>query len=233
MNNIPQTWISALNQYLYPVDFSHYHRKNEFPDFFNKIIAGNRASTIIFENCLRDKGKNHVEPFFEVVFWKMYSQPQHRQKRTDSVVDFVMRNNIQSHSIFSAIQSFTNDPTIENLQIIRNLLGIKTRVLPLALTYPALIDPHRFPMIDSQVAQWVNWNYLRFNKGNLKLKYFKMNFTSLQDNDFTSYRSWVLWCRDMARVLTNSTNFNWRARDVEMAIFTAQRNCLNLNEINL
>jgi len=56
-----------------------------------------------------------------------------------------------------------------------------------------------------------------------------MNYTSLRDNDFTNYLHWIAWCRECAQELTDITETRWRARDVEMAVFTAQRDRTFLN----
>ena len=56
-----------------------------------------------------------------------------------------------------------------------------------------------------------------------------MHHPSLQDDDFPNYLNWVNWCQEVAQVLTELTSKQWRARDVEMAVFTAQRNGMTLN----
>lgn len=43
--------------------------------------------------------------------------------------------------------------------------------------------------------------------------------------------SWMAWCQTMAAKLSQRTGFFWRARDVEMAVFTAQRYGLELNPL--
>ena len=49
-----------------------------------------------------------------------------------------------------------------------------------------------------------------------------MNSTSLRDNDSQNYLNWIAWCREVAHVLSEKTENEWRTRDVEMAVFTAQ-----------
>jgi len=87
-------------------------------------------------------------------------------------------------------------------------------------------------MIDNQVAKWVNSNRVN-HSGNTKIRLtqFKLNYTSLRENDFNSYLNWIKWCGETSEMLTRLTNDNWRARDVEMAVFTAQRNNVLLNPL--
>ncbi len=97
--------------------------------------------------------------------------------------------------------------------------------------FPAFHSPDLFPMVDNQTAKWVNANYKKHNLGNAKiwLSPFSMNYTSLQDDDFPNYIKWIHWCRNVAGLLTKKTKMCWRARDVEMAVFTSQRSSLALN----
>ena len=87
-------------------------------------------------------------------------------------------------------------------------------------------------MIDKQVANWVNLNGAEhsINTSN-QLNNFKLNYTSLRENDFDSYLNWIKWCIETSDVLNRLTNIKWRARDVEMAVFTAQRNKILLNPL--
>jgi len=54
-------------------------------------------------------------------------------------------------------------------------------------------------------------------------------FTSIQPTinlDLPNYISWVKWCNDSAKLLNENKNSiynDWRPRDVEIAIFTYQR----------
>lgn len=227
---MPITWVKALNAYLYHADLRKYGRASQFPEFFNREIAGDRNSTVAFETLYQQTAQENMARFFEVVYWKLYSQPSRREKATNRIVDFVQNNVTKPEELWDTIQRFLDNPTIWNLNQIRNLLGIKTNVLAVPLTLCALADPHKFPMIDNQVADWVNSNASAHNdKRKNKLSVFKKKYTSIRDDDFSSYLDWIEWCREVAQILTKLTEREWRARDVEMAVFTAQRNGMMLN----
>lgn len=227
---MPETWTKALSDYEYPVRLSDYNRADQFPDYFIRNIPGNRASTIQFEDRFRVDSGNCVEPYFEVVFWKLYSQANRCQKGTDRVVEHVLQNGVAASDLRCAIDSFVERPTRTKLSVLRALLGMKTPVLAVALTFPAFVDPAGFPMVDMQTAKWITSNYLAHNRNRTKaLTPFKLNCTVLQDNDFQNYLNWVRWCREVADVLTDRTDIEWRARDIDMAVFTAAREGLPLN----
>jgi hypothetical protein len=227
---MPKSWINALNAYWYHVDLTTYEGAKKFPGFFNMCIAGDRESTIAFENHYRETAPTNTEPFFEVVYWKLYSQQKIAQAKTNGVVEYVQRHGIAPDKLWDSVQQFVVAQKIVNLRGIRELLGFKTPVLAVPLTFPALASPWKIPMIDNHVANWVNCNYDEHNANrSSKLTQFKMKHTSLRDDDFPSYLNWVAWCQEVAQVLKRLTELNWRARDVEMAVFTAKRSGMRLN----
>ncbi len=224
------SWTKALDEYCYPVDLASYKRASEFPGFFDRQILGNRASTIAFEIHYQHVARQHYAAFLEVVYWKLYSQRQLRNKVTSRVSCFFRERGVTCSQLWAAVQAFSDDPTISTLRKIRELLGFTTPVLAVPATLPALASPSTIPMVDNQVARWVNMNAkVHSINRKSKLAEFSMNYTSLRENDFPSYLKWVVWCREVAGVLTRLTGFEWRARDVEMAVFTAQRSGLQLN----
>ena len=227
---MPRSWIEAINHYFYPVNLTSYEGALNFPNFFNMRIDGDRTETIAFENRYQALSSDNIEAFFEVVYWKLYSQPNRRQKTTTRIMDHIQNHNITALQLWNAIQEFIALPSIDNLNTIRQGLGITTTVLAIPLTLVSFASPLTIPMIDTQVARWVNQNYQGHNADRLhQLTPFYMNYTSLRENDFNNYLNWVNWCKEIAQRLTELTNNDWRARDVEMAVFTAERSNLPLN----
>lgn len=102
--------------------------------------------------------------------------------------------------------------------------------MAISLTLVSFADPENHPMIDTQVVKWINNNADLFNKKRQnKLTKFNFKYTSPRIDDFESYLNWLLWCNEIAKILSSTTKIKWRTRDVEMAIFTSQRIGLNLN----
>jgi len=96
-----------------------------------------------------------------------------------------------------------------------------------ACVFPAFIDPDRFPMVDTRVARWANAFLVADNPSvsegpRLVAPAYPANgATVLTLSDWPYIESWIHWCRQAAISLSSVTDFNWRARDVEMAIFRA------------
>ena len=229
---MPSTWLSALEHYSYPVDLSDYTGKNRFPNYFYLNVFGDRRSTIEFEDYFRDNAKENLAVFIEVIYWKLYSQSRICNKTTDRIADHFINFEIDPNHLFSQVLEFTKAPSIYNLKKIRKSLGLATNVIAVALTLPAFADPINYPMVDNQVARWVNNNFQTHNREkNNKLTPFYMNYTSLRDNDFVNYLNWISWCKEMSLLLKEKTTLEWRSRDVEMAVFTSQRGKKQLNVI--
>ncbi len=232
---MPETWLNALKSYSYYVNLSDYEKANKFPNFFELEIEGDRESTIKFENYFQETAPNHKEPYYEVTFWKLYSQPPFRNKETNKVIRSFKEKEVKANEFWTKIEKFTNSPNRNYLSEIRDFLGISSPVLAVALTFPALANPDILPMVDSQVATWVNQNAEKHNEGRnkelTKFHMIDMSYTSLRDNDFTNYLNWVHWCQETAQILTEKTDLKWRPRDVEMAVFTAERENKDLNPL--
>jgi hypothetical protein len=203
------------------------------------MILGNRDSTIEFENYFRENARKSIEVYFEVVFWKLYSQmkfsPNQKtrastKKIMEYIISVIQKKGVHQKKLYDAIDYFVALPNLQNLRSFRILLGLK-KALAIPLTFPAFLDPEHYPMVDRNVAQWVNVNLNEHNRNRqAKLTQFCSLYEkkTLTDDDFRSYLNWVYWCREIAQVLTEKTRMCWRARDVEMAIFTAQRQNLKL-----
>jgi hypothetical protein len=229
---MPQSWITALNSYSYPVNLADYKRADEFPGFFTREISGDATSTIDFEDYFRANYDRMVEPYFEVVFWKLYSQPMVRQGTTKRIADFVSDERVEARELCCAVDLFVEKPSRANAAAMRALLGLKTAVLGTVLTLPAFADPARYPMIDRRTALWVDSNYGSQSKNRTtRLRAFNLGTGVVGDKHFDRYLSWVDWCRDTTKILTQKTGKELRARDVEMAVFTAARERLSLNPL--
>ena len=229
---MPRSWVGALSRYNYPVSLLDYRRSGEFPGYFTRVIAGHRASTMGFEDYFQEHSKSVVEPYFEVVFWKLYRMKHARDQGTQRIVDYVTKYGVSAADLGWAVKRFVDQPTVPRLSVIRAVLGIKTEVLAVALTFAAFADPVHFPMVDRRTAKWVTLNLGAHNEGRGNaLTAFSTADRGLRYDDFDSYLNWVGWCNETAHLLTHRTDINWRARDVEMAVFTAARNGLALNPV--
>ncbi len=229
---MPDTWIRALKLYLYPVNFNNFSQKQEFPGFFNKNISGDKRSTEEFEKDYQKNAPQNLAAFFEVIYWCYYFLEQNRDSNTITRIQKINSKNVKSQQLWDSIKSFIQRPDENNLRKIQQLLGLSPVLFtPLALV--ALADPDNFPVVNKDVANWVNANLDNQNKNRVaKLTKF-LNPNSLQNTDFQNYLNWRAWARETAEILTNITNEKWRTRDVEMAVYAAPRNRINLEAISM
>jgi len=230
---MPKTWLHALQSYRYPVDLTTYPRATEHPGFFNLVIAGDRDSTAAFEERFCALAPNNTAAFLEVVYWKLYSQGGRAKYHTSRLADGLRKRGVAPVDLWSATNSLANHLCKENLRRFRRVLGISSPVLAVALTFPAFACPDRVPMVDLNVARWVNRSYGEHSAHrDAKLRPFPLRGTALGDLDFDSYLAWVSWCQEVALLLGQDTSRRWRARDVEMAVFAASRSGLVLHPLH-
>jgi hypothetical protein len=223
-----KSWLYALQQYRYPVCLKDFRRALTYPAFFTQCISGNRDSTILFENYFR-MSATKIEPWFEVVFWKLYSQPRISDQKTDDIIrQLKMVREIEPAQLLEKANNFMNSEAREDFDAFRQLFRFKSNVIAVVATFPAFLHPDQFPMVDTRVAKWVNIHYKMFNSANpdapqlVPSEYgYNHSATVLTMNDFSFYIRWIYWTRYVAKKLSAVTDTPWRSRDVEMAVFTA------------
>ena len=101
---------------------------------------------------------------------------------------------------------------------------------------PAFICPERFPMVDKQVTRWAlehgcRLRYSKVGGPDLKCVPDLSGGEVLKESHWPFVESWIAWCRFTAWKLSRCSGRRWRARDVEMAVFTAQRKPLRLDPL--
>lgn len=247
---MPESWCNTLSKYKYECNLANYSHAQEFSNHFNRYICGDRDSTINFENYFRDRCSAEIQPWYEIVFWKMYSQGEKiRNNQTDAIVQRLKK--ISPTTLFDAAIKFMACKNMEESRRTFEMfqqMFYRSKSIATVATIPAFLNPQNFPMVDTQVARWVTVHYAKFNSlnnnepklipspsaevtkpPNLKNGW---NFNLNLSADFEFYWHWIQWTREYAQKLnTYKTNFTWRARDVEMAVFTAWRNGLDLNPL--
>lgn len=225
---MPQSWQRALIKYRYPVCLKDYQNALKYPSFFYQCISGDRDSTIQFENYFRTN-VDKTESWFEVIFWKLYSQPRIRNEKTEDIIRQMKFNpEIKPAQLLDRANTFMKTGSRPDFDAFRQLFRFRTKVIAIVATFPAFLRPDQYPMVDTRVAKWVNMHYQKFNAAQpdapqLIPSQYGNNCSStvLTMDDFPFYLQWILWTRYMGEKLTSATGSVWRPRDVEMAVFTA------------
>jgi hypothetical protein len=226
---MPNTWTESLLAYRYPVDLRKFEDAKMYPEWFNYHSSiGDRESTMQFEAHFRKHASEALEPWLEVVYWKMYSQPgTRRNKETRRRAAHFIDTGVAPQMLLDACNHYIESPTRQYFDSIRTLLGLDSKSIAVAATFPVFLRPDLYPMIDTRVAKWVGHCFGSHNAADtlgpqlIRPHFVDSKQTVLLMNDFPFVEKWVSWCSHTAGKLSARTSIEWRARDVEMAVFNA------------
>jgi hypothetical protein len=221
-------WHEALDSYSYPVDLRKFLGRDRFPGWFDQNFRkGDRSETVRFETRFGECAASHLEPWYEVVFWKMYNLGMARDSRTEGTIKRIESKRTLASTLWDRCTEYVQSETKKSFSQFQDVL-IKGDSVAVAFTFPAFICPSRFPMVDTRIARYVasEASQLEFSatpKIDETLKRYRAGrrgvFLTLSDWEFIE--EWVGWCRKMADRLSAQKKRVWRARDVEMAMFRA------------
>ncbi len=227
-----ETWARALDEYRYPVDLTRFTGADEHASWFDlDTDPGDRLKTIEFEDRFREQAQHRLEVWGEVAFWKLYTMPLVRNGTTQRVLDVRVRPD----ELWSACMDYIEAGSRKSFSTFRSRLFASPGVAT-AATFPAFICPERFPMVDTQITRWALENghlhcYSGIDGPDLERVPALQAGQVLKESHWPFIESWIAWCRFTARELNRRTGCAWRARDVEMAVFTAQRSDLWLTPL--
>ena len=227
-----ETWKKSLDKYRYPVDLRKFRSGTEHRGWFESNISpGDPRQTRDFEARFRKLAPYHLEAWAEVAFWKLYSRRGIARKNALKV----LRSGISPRTLWCSCNDYIEDPSIESFRGFGRLL-FDTPVVATAATIPAFICPEKFPMVDTQVTKWAGNNghlhtYAAIGGPDLEEVPVLKTGPVLRESHWAFIKSWISWCQFGACILRQRTRYAWRARDVEMAVFTAQRCGMPLNPL--
>jgi hypothetical protein len=222
------TWEKALSEYRYPVILGRYANADDHVGWFTYDLSnGDHAETTGFERHFRKYAAQGIESWLEVVFWKLFSQPARRNSATTRIEEHFLKNDIEGISLWNACNEYVQNPSRHNFETFRSMFGFTSTSIAIAATFPAFVSPDTYPMIDTRIAKWVGacmaeHNSVDPNGAQLtKPPFLNNGSTVLKMSDFEFMQDWKRWCVHTAQKLKKLTFRNWRARDVEMAVFHA------------
>ena len=231
------TWQNALDAYQYDFDLKCFQDAANHPGWFDHSTrTGNRAETIEFEDRFRRYAPDNLEVWYEVVFWKLSSQEGRRDGTTQNVIRRLTNSRTTAGELWELTEEYIERPSRGTFKKLRSKFFTSDVVATVA-TFPAFICPERFPMVDTHVAKWARANgsvhsYAPISGPEIvKAPKLDRNKTVVKESDWEFVSSWVEWCRFTADQLSKATGSHWRARDVEMAVFTADLEKLTLRPL--
>lgn len=184
------------------------------------------------ETRFRQQARDHLAAWAEIVFWKLYSG---RRNNAVKSAARLLGSDTSAADLWLSCGGYIANPNVETFRAFRSKL-FRHSVVATAATFPAFICPEKFPMVDTQITRWAR------NSGHLH-DYSGIGGPSLdnppelppgvilREKHWPFVESWIAWCRFTAWRLSQCTGHAWRARDVEMAVFTAQRDSLTLEPL--
>lgn len=232
---MPHTWQKALDSYQYSVRLSDFkdapmYRRSCRRWFEYDTGIGDRSRTMEFEERFRELGPHSLKAWYEVVFWKHFSSEGTASHRSRTVIDNIKRSSVSASRLWRLCQRYVEDPNQDTFQSFRQNL-VKGSAVAVAATFPAFICPEKFPMVDKHVADWARHNRSRHSYQKIggpvlaEAPDLSGSVTALRDDIIVHrefVKSWIEWCQFTAGILNQRSEFHWRARDVEMAVFTAE-----------
>ena len=218
-------WERALDAYRYPVDLTRYRDAHEHRGWFDlKIDPGDVPQMFNFETRFRAKAQDHLEAWGEVVFWKLYSGRRgHATRRAGALLG----SGTVAADLWSSCVDYIADPNLDSFRAFRSKLFTQP-VVATAATFPAFVCPEKFPMVDTQITRWAREHggahgYAAIGGPDLECVPSLRRGAVLRESHWAFVESWIAWCRFTAAILAQRSERGWRARDVEMAVFSAQR----------
>ncbi len=207
---------------------------------FFQLHGNDISANTVLETHFQDHARESVEAYYEIMFWK---EPM--VFRAARMIHNLREMNTPPAEIFKAGETFIDGLEQQSFERFTELCGIKGTGLAVPSAILCSINPEKMPIVDMWVARWVNAYHQEY-EGLVPFDDFNSQCLRKQEimrenaeraeqerqivpqpivsaKDFESYRKWILWTRKYAEVLTAHTKTKWRARDVEMAVFTAHQ----------
>ena len=227
---MPDSWVAARDAYNYPVNLADFADKHKYPGFFEHSVDGGLASTREFQNRFKRNAPYHLEAWYEVVYWKLYSQGGRGVTQTKKIIQHIKDSGATAEHLHILCHTYMQSGELQDFKSFQCKI-VKSAQVAVVATFPAFLSPDTFPMADSQITRWATQYHNLHTyalcggpilseppdlSGNIKA----LRNDLVRHRDFVD--SWIRWCRFTAGKLTELTGCVWSARDVEMAVFTAQ-----------
>lgn len=221
---IAEEWRCAREAFDWKADLSKFRDREEFKGFFDREITPSNLED--FEQAFRDSlSANEFPRAGEVCFWKNFG------RNGDALALRLLRHLALPENwkaFVDGLQRLGEDPTFEHFKTFRRACDEKNGFAT-PVTFLAFYRPDRFPMVDQRIADWRAHHSAGLAPAQAQ------RFSRREDGwirgthqSWKAYLEWAKFCRQAGECLSAFDGRPWRARDVEMAVWTAQRNSLFL-----
>ena len=231
-------WNNAYRIYRWTVDLRHFIDSGNYRGYFDRIIGPDNV--VEFENTFRQAiNKAKEDGSFaiagEVCFWKNYGNAPARNRVTQALLDHLSSPD-NWKEFAKRIQEISNNPSYDNFVALRDAcnqpMGFATPI-----TFLAFYTPTKYPMVDKHIANW--WKAHKADHGfgdsgrfSQRCDGWIQTYTISQNKlNWNAYMTWKRFCNDYAVKIAKNCGLDWRARDVEMAVWQAQKKNIPLNAL--
>ncbi len=228
-------WKDARDKYDWNVNLGAYIHAAEHPGYFNRTITADEVSN--FETYFRSSiDKPSLRKIAgEVCYWKNSRNYLARNKLTRDLINHLEQ--VQNRTAFiDAIFALAKKPSLENFKNLQTACDQKSGFAT-PLTFLSFFLPEKFPMVDKHIAYWWNRNKFRFDNqsppdfAQREDGWIKTSTKANIEQNWNAYLGWTCFCVDYADRLNKHTERQWRARDVEMAVWMSQKKTITLERL--
>ena len=215
-------WRNVHGEYAWDVELRHFAKRQRYPGYFSGVIGLQELASFqdSFPQAIDGEGSYVVAG--EVCYWKNYGNHLARDKITYDLLERLAE--AKNWGIFrSAVTEVCAEPNFDSFVRLQTATG-QARGFATPLTFVAFYDPTSFPMVDRHIADWWAANRERFGMASLPPflqrgdGWIEATSYGKVRHNWEAYWAWAQFCRDYARRIGG-----WRARDIEMAVWTAQK----------
>jgi HEPN domain-containing protein len=221
-------WQSARESFDWKVDLKAFQHREDYPGHFDRIIEP--AGVTAFEDQFRSAVESGCEyqRAGEVYFWKTFDTPGYN-KKTLLLLQH-LSDPERWNSFRKELRALADDPAYANFERFREACG-QGSGFATQICFLASYNPRHYPMADKHIASW--WrDYLDRTKQDLP------RFCQREDGwimpcaeSWRAYLAWTEFCRRQGERLTVYCDRDWRPRDVEMAVWAAQKESIRLEPL--
>jgi len=228
-----KTWIDAYEKYSWTVNLTKFKDSVEYPNYFNCVIT--QANVVAFEDKFRAMidGAGSFGVAGEVCFWKNYGNFQSRNRITQRLL--LHLKTPRNWDIFvRALKKLSENPSFNRFVAFREACN-QPKGFATPITFLAFYNPVEYPMVDRHIANWWTRNKTKYGFGTSPIfsqrsdGWIQTYTNSQNKQNWNAYISWTRFCGDYAELASRNCGLNWRARDVEMAVWEAQKMSIHLN----
>jgi HEPN domain-containing protein len=212
---IAQKWAEARSRFDWKVDLRKFKDAPKCPGFFDRVIEPEQVAELedAFRADLVPSGR--VERAAEVAYRKNGQNYRARDRITRDLFEWIDGRRAWV-AFVDAIENLALTQTWESFQGLIRSCG-QTSGFATPLTFLAFYDPQRFAMVDKRIGAW--WARRFPNEPQFTWNPSKTVVNPTRKS-FEAYLSWTRFCSKQAAELSKLAGKRWRARDVEMAVWT-------------